>query len=262
LKVVLKIANKQKVAEQACSLYENFVIGRGSEATCKVEDSKVSSKHCRLNLKNDRLEVFDLESKNGTYLNGIRVDQSEVFIGDEIKVGDTTISLMEARMESIYVDILTFPGPHKDRMNYELKADFTGARIQNQLFDKDQPMAANFISPAHVQEIAIRRKVESNLRLSKQEIKIKNQNLVYASIAIDLVIVFGLCGLTYFYITEKAGEGFLGMTQEDFDGWKTHILGGLELLILAIFYGLSKTTKFTIGERLSGLEEKYSKQNP
>jgi pSer/pThr/pTyr-binding forkhead associated (FHA) protein len=44
--------------------------------------------HCRLAaLPNGELEVRDLESTNGTFLNGARVETARVSSGDRLKVG-------------------------------------------------------------------------------------------------------------------------------------------------------------------------------
>lgn len=262
MKVVIRVSSTSRTTEHMMTLFENFQIGRAPESTCQVNDDRVSSRHCRFYLKNDRLEIFDLSSKNGTYLNGIRVDHSEVFIGDVIKIGETEISLVEAHMENNVVEILTFPGPHKDRLTYELKADFTGARIQNQLFDKNQNHNSIAIqsTPAHRQEIAIRKILETDIVLSKEEIRNKYQTLSKVSNVLDFVIVIILCVIPYVYITNFQGEEFLGLNKELFTYWQTHILGAVELLVISTYFVMNKTNKFTLGEKLAGIEEKYRKQ--
>jgi pSer/pThr/pTyr-binding forkhead associated (FHA) protein len=63
-------------------------IGRSTGADFIVDAALVSRVHCRLAaLPNGELEVRDLESTNGTFLNGARVETARVSSGDRLKVG-------------------------------------------------------------------------------------------------------------------------------------------------------------------------------
>jgi len=53
----------------------------------------VSRRHCELNVEMGRLKIRDLGSRNGTYLNGQRVDQAEVAPGDKIKIGPVVFAV-------------------------------------------------------------------------------------------------------------------------------------------------------------------------
>jgi pSer/pThr/pTyr-binding forkhead associated (FHA) protein len=63
-------------------------IGRSTGADFIVDAALVSRVHCRLSaLPTGELEVRDLESTNGTYVNGARVDTARLSSGDRLKVG-------------------------------------------------------------------------------------------------------------------------------------------------------------------------------
>lgn len=63
-------------------------IGRSTGADFIVDAALVSRVHCRLSaLPNGELEITDLESTNGTFLNGVRVESARVASGDRLKVG-------------------------------------------------------------------------------------------------------------------------------------------------------------------------------
>ena len=63
-------------------------IGRSTGADFIVEAALVSRVHCRLSaLPNGELEVRDLDSTNGTYVNGARVETARLASGDRLKVG-------------------------------------------------------------------------------------------------------------------------------------------------------------------------------
>jgi pSer/pThr/pTyr-binding forkhead associated (FHA) protein len=63
-------------------------IGRSTGADFIVDAALVSRVHCRLSaLPGGDLEVRDLDSTNGTYLNGARVATARISSGDRLKVG-------------------------------------------------------------------------------------------------------------------------------------------------------------------------------
>jgi len=57
-------------------------------------------------------------------LNGILIEQTEVFAGDEIRIGDTLISIDDKKMTTQDVERLSFLGSAKERMDYVLKVGF------------------------------------------------------------------------------------------------------------------------------------------
>jgi pSer/pThr/pTyr-binding forkhead associated (FHA) protein len=67
-------------------------VGRAVRADFVVDASLVSRVHCRLIAGPDgRLEVQDLESTNGTFVNGKKIDRAELKDGDELGVGRVTL---------------------------------------------------------------------------------------------------------------------------------------------------------------------------
>jgi pSer/pThr/pTyr-binding forkhead associated (FHA) protein len=62
-------------------------IGRASRADFIVDAALVSRIHCRLTAGANELEVIDLQSTNGTYVNGERTAQAKLKPGDRLGVG-------------------------------------------------------------------------------------------------------------------------------------------------------------------------------
>ena len=62
-------------------------VGRSAGAEFMLDAALVSRLHCRLTAGATELEVFDLESTNGTYVNGQRVTQASLKPGDKLGVG-------------------------------------------------------------------------------------------------------------------------------------------------------------------------------
>ena len=62
-------------------------IGRAPRADFIVDRALVSRVHCRLTAGDENLEVQDLSSTNGTFVNGKRVKRAHISSGDRLRVG-------------------------------------------------------------------------------------------------------------------------------------------------------------------------------
>ena len=62
-------------------------LGRDSRNTIQLLDEQASRQHCQLETVGERLFLQDLNSTNGTFVNGKRVTECEVSPGDEISIG-------------------------------------------------------------------------------------------------------------------------------------------------------------------------------
>ena len=63
-------------------------VGRATGADFIVDAALVSRVHCRFTVLPDgALEVRDLESTNGTFVNGARVAQARLAAGDRVQIG-------------------------------------------------------------------------------------------------------------------------------------------------------------------------------
>jgi pSer/pThr/pTyr-binding forkhead associated (FHA) protein len=67
------------------------MIGRSPEADVQLEDSCVSRQHCEIDEMDGRPIVRDLDSKNGTFVNGAAVQQAVVQPEDRITVGGISL---------------------------------------------------------------------------------------------------------------------------------------------------------------------------
>jgi DNA-binding NtrC family response regulator len=73
-------------------LSRDVTLGRSPSCDIPLEDQKVSRRHAQLEQVEGQVRVSDLGSRNGTLLNGERIDVPVVLLpGDRVQVGDTTI---------------------------------------------------------------------------------------------------------------------------------------------------------------------------
>ena len=68
-------------------------IGRASRADFILDVALVSRLHCRLTASDDNLEVVDLESTNGTFVNDERVDKANLVTGDRLRIGRVELTV-------------------------------------------------------------------------------------------------------------------------------------------------------------------------
>ncbi|MFN2548135.1 MAG: FHA domain-containing protein [Myxococcales bacterium] len=66
-------------------------IGRSDACEISVKDSSMSGKHAEISKINGEIRVKDLGSANGIWLNGERVDDVELYDGDVLRCGQTSI---------------------------------------------------------------------------------------------------------------------------------------------------------------------------
>lgn len=70
-----------------------LVIGRSKDCDVSLADGNVSRRHAELSRSGEGFAIRDLDSTNGTLLNGRRIQREPVAEGDEITVGTSTLRI-------------------------------------------------------------------------------------------------------------------------------------------------------------------------
>jgi pSer/pThr/pTyr-binding forkhead associated (FHA) protein len=68
-------------------------VGRAPRADFILDVALVSRLHCRLTANDERLEVVDLQSTNGTFVNDKRVETSTLATGDRLRIGRVELTV-------------------------------------------------------------------------------------------------------------------------------------------------------------------------
>ena len=71
-----------------------LVAGRDADCSIPLRDTMTSRKHFRIEPRGDDFHLVDLESMNGTLLNGETVREKKLEYGDMIKAGETNFSFL------------------------------------------------------------------------------------------------------------------------------------------------------------------------
>jgi len=72
-------------------------VGRAPRADFILDVALVSRLHCRLTAADDQLEVLDLKSTNGTFVNDKRVEKATLATGDRLRIGRVEMTVERQR---------------------------------------------------------------------------------------------------------------------------------------------------------------------
>lgn len=113
------------------------LIGRSSEAL-PLTDNTVSRRHAELTPDNGRWWVRDLDSQNGTYVNGVRIkDRVRLSEGDQVRTGSTLILFgKEDEDESTFIHLL-----RQDQIDLQIERTLT-SNEDSVLLAEPEPRAA------------------------------------------------------------------------------------------------------------------------
>jgi sigma-B regulation protein RsbU (phosphoserine phosphatase) len=90
-----------------------FTLGRGSVNNLPSAAPNVSRQHAIIQVRNGRYILKDLNSKHGTYVNGVRVDETELRNGDKIGLGGGKGQVLTFSQEDLlrsFDSLHSFPG--------------------------------------------------------------------------------------------------------------------------------------------------------
>ena len=120
-------------------------IGRDPANLLAISDPSLSRRHCMLIREGETFKIRDLESRNGTFLNGVSIKESELHHGDQIAIGD-----------SVFVLLLREESGMKPAARVEFEDSLTEAHAQF------QPQDVLYLQPER-----ILRKLPANSRLAR-----------------------------------------------------------------------------------------------
>ena len=70
-------------------------VGRAPRADFVVDAALVSRLHCRLTATDETVDVVDLDSTNGTYINDQRVKTGCIKSGDRLRIGRVEFTIQQ-----------------------------------------------------------------------------------------------------------------------------------------------------------------------
>jgi transcriptional regulator with GAF, ATPase, and Fis domain len=174
-------------------------IGREATNAVPIADPSVSRKHCLLSGQDGRFLVRDLDSRNGTLVNGAGVEEQWLQHGDEIAAGDSSfLFLLE--------DEETAPAP--GRVEFE-EAQFTAETVVL------HPRDVVYLQPDRLlSELPATSRVARNLntlfKISRVVHAIRDLNELQGQL-LDLIFEIAPAGRGAILLADKEGQQFNSM---------------------------------------------------
>jgi len=132
--VKLKVATGSHAGMEIAVSSDKFFIGRGDSCQLRPKSESVSRKHCILVIRDGRLLIQDLSSRNGTFVNGeqLPVDKAKVLKpGDKLRVGKLEFEvLIEHGLQGPKKPKVQTIGEAADRTVERTSPSSTGSRFE------------------------------------------------------------------------------------------------------------------------------------
>lgn len=105
MQIQLRVANGAQKGKLIQVKHDKFLIGRSDECHLRPKSESISRRHCAIVHKKGKILLVDLKSRNGTEVNGKKVDPTKAKIlknDDHIKVGKLEfIAVMEPGVKTV-----------------------------------------------------------------------------------------------------------------------------------------------------------------
>lgn len=100
-------------------------IGRRQDCDFCLPLSIVSRKHCELSLDRGQITIRDFGSRNGTLLNGQRIEEARAGAGDVLQIGPVKFVIQIDGQPASFENYLQTPDEHGDKTGTHLEFDET-----------------------------------------------------------------------------------------------------------------------------------------
>lgn len=123
-----------------------MIIGRSPECEISIPNKNISKKHAKIILDKNRVLFTDLNSTNGSFINGIKVEVTLINLGDKISLYDTILEVVEDQTP------LALGGDAPaNNMSDDSEIDITyGSPLDKALHKADQYLTKAAMPPFHL----------------------------------------------------------------------------------------------------------------
>ena len=91
IRATLKIMNGTNAGQKYCLEHTHTTLGRSPKADIQLKDEQASRVHAEVSFINMEFRIRDLQSSNGTFLNGSTVVEYALRNNDKIMIGETLL---------------------------------------------------------------------------------------------------------------------------------------------------------------------------
>lgn len=72
------------------------IVGRSNQATLHIDSALLSRRHVAIKTDGPEHRLYDLDSANGVYVNGVKAHSAVLHDGDTLQIGDVVLVFHEA----------------------------------------------------------------------------------------------------------------------------------------------------------------------
>ena len=126
------------------------VFGRGGNSDLKVQSLGISKEHCEIHVYKDKMMIVDLKSSNGTFVNGVKIQNSIIRVGDKVSLFDVIMDVIptpDIRPKSSPLKLEAPEAPHppspKKRKRQPMPVSLSGGGMQVQNYQMNYPQQGN-----------------------------------------------------------------------------------------------------------------------
>lgn len=227
-----------------------IIIGRSKKSHVTITDDLTSSQHFQIYINDGCVYIEDLNSKNGIYLNGIRVLKQRIYIEDKVKLGDTMLYFDTKKMDDATTALLTSQSTSRPAGELTIELETHKDRVRKSS------------KSSKLKEDKLFEGVEDSVRkLKGQDVNLTKERLLdQLSLALDVVFALIFVFIPFLFINFLKPDLFAEIVKEDlgyiayFSGDALYVSCG-SLLIGFIFYRWNRgRDKGSIGEKILGID--------
>lgn len=119
----LQLMDGQRSGEILPLISNSVTIGR-STGEILIEDTEVSGRHCTVQMNAGELIIVDHASRNGTFLNGRRIERNRLRAGDTLQVGQAVFRIVEWPKTPECIDPLAIANEWSRQISVQTDAHF------------------------------------------------------------------------------------------------------------------------------------------
>jgi pSer/pThr/pTyr-binding forkhead associated (FHA) protein len=112
------VIQNQGMTGRACELQtDRTTIGRVEDNTFQIADPSVSSHHCEVHLRGSDIFIRDLNSTNGSFIGGNKIEESILKPGQILRLGQVELKLEVEGAPASAADAGNTPPPAKKQVD-------------------------------------------------------------------------------------------------------------------------------------------------
>ena len=225
---------------------EYVVIGR-SKTLCQVyiEDSLCSSTHTKISVQNNAIYIEDLNSKNGVFLNGVKIIKQRIYVDDKVRFGNSILFINHSRMDADSIKAATYHGKYSRQGNMTLELDSKSGTNSIKALSNVFKSKRNSDNKSKIQGGK-----SANTLVS--QVQIKNAYLIDLLIAI-IIFATANFGFYHFFSADYIGGENVSVFVKMFKGKALRYTIGSFIITMAIHLINVRSSSQSLGKKILGI---------